>query len=394
MSGQGDLASALSALQRKAWILGGLAGSALVAGFLLQPARAFESYLIAYLFWLAFPLGSLAVVMLHLLTGGAWGAAVRGVLRASMATLPWFALLFVPIALGAGHLYEWTHADLVRQDAILQAKAAYLNLPFFLARAGACFLVWSSLAWILERLSARQEREPTAARAQRLRAVAGPGLALYALCMTFASVDWAMSLEPHWFSTIYGMLFVLGQALTAFAFAIVVAGWLQRREPFSRWLNPGHFHDLGKLMFACVLLWAYLNFSQFLIVWQANLAEETPWYQRRASGGMAVVALLLIGLHFALPFALLLSRKLKRDPRLLARVAAGLLLVRFLDLWWLVAPAFHGRHGFLLAWTDLVAPLALGGLWVGLLMGQLKGRPLIAPEGEPVEAAREQRAQA
>jgi hypothetical protein len=225
------------------------------------------------------------------------------------------------------------------------------------------------------RFGNRLDRDNDKTVALRMRTVAAPGLALYVVALTLASVDWVMSLEPHWFSTLYGLIFVVGQGLATFAFAIVVSAWLARREPFSRWLRPDHFHDLGKLQFAFVFLWAYLAYSQYLIVWTGNLAEETPWYLHRSSHGWQVVAIFLIGLHFALPFAVLLMRKVKRTPRMLAAVAGWLLLMRLVDLYWLIVPAFH-QEGLYLSWMDLSAPLALGALWLAAFAHQLARRPL------------------
>jgi hypothetical protein len=250
-------------------------------------------------------------------------------------------------------------------------------VPFFLGRAALCFTVWLVLSIALNRLSARHDRTGSPRLVKRMRFLSGPGLALYALTMTFAAVDWVMSLEPHWFSTIYGLMFVVGQGLATLAFAITASAWLSRREPFSRWLSADHFHDIGKLMFAFVLLWAYVAYSQYLIVWSANLAEETPWYLHRSGPGWRPVAMFLIAFHFALPFLVLLSRKVKRTVPLLAAVALLLLAMRFVDLVWLIVPAFH-PEALHLSWLDLAAPVAMGGLWVGLFVGQLKGRPLIS----------------
>lgn len=367
----------LNRVQRIAFALGGVAALAAGVGAAIDLQQFQRSYLLAFLLWLSLPLGSLALVMLHRLTGGSWGFAIRRLLEAATRTLPLMALLFLPIALSVHALFEWSHADVVAADAILQKKAPYLNVPFWLGRAALYFVLWTLLATLQNRISARLDREPGEALERRARGLAGVGIGVYVLTMSFAAVDWAMSLEPHWFSTLYGLMFVVGHGLSTFAFVIVVAAWLARREPFSRWITADHFHDLGKLLFAFVMLWAYLAYSQYLIIWSGNLAEETPWYLHRSGNGWQTIALTLVFLHFFLPFALLLLRKTKRTPRLLAGVAAGLFVMRLVDMGWLIVPAFH-PGGLHLAWMDLALPVAMGGLWVGMFISQLKGRPLIS----------------
>jgi hypothetical protein len=354
-----------------------VAGTALVIGGILDRDQFFQSWLLAWLFWLAPALGSLGVVMLHHLTGGSWGFAVRRLLEGASRTLPWMALLFLPVLLGMGSLYEWTHADVVAADPILTRKSAYLNVPFFTLRAGVYFAIWIALARAQVRLAERYDRAPDPSTKHSLQRLSGLGLVLYVSTMTFASVDWVMSLEPHWFSTIYGVHFVVGQVLSTLCLAVVFSSLLAVREPYARWLGAGHFQDLGNLMLAFVLLWAYISFSQFLIVWSGNLPEETVWYLHRAHGGWQGVTLVLAALHFFLPFAFLIWRRTKRDPVRLARLALGLFLLRFVDLGWLVVPAFH-HEGLHLAWMDLAALLCLGGIWLRLYLGALRGRPLLS----------------
>ncbi len=371
------LTSGLARVQRAAFALGALGALLLVLGFSRERERFFQAYLVAYLFWLAPALGSLALAMLHNMTGGAWGFAVRRLLEASTRTLPWMALLFLPIALGVHELYEWSHPEAVAADEVLAHKSPYLNVPFFLARAAAYFVVWSFLALYLARLTERYDRKLSIRALRRLKIASGGGLVAYVLTMSFASFDWAMSLEPHWFSTIYGVQFVVGQVLSTLCLAVVVASRIARHEPFSRWFAPGHFHDLGNLTLAFVMLWAYLSLSQFLIIWSGDLPEENPWYLRRLGHSWQALALLLVLLHFAAPFVILLVRRSKESARVLATLAAALFLVRFADYYWLLAPAF--REGeFAPGWLDLAAPLALGGLWIGLFVRNLRGRPLVS----------------
>ena len=364
------------------------AGVLTAIGLFIDREVFYQAWLIGFLYWLALPLGSLALVMLHHMTGGSWGFAIRRLLEASMRTLPVFALLFLPIVLGMHELYEWTHADEVAHDPVLQAKAPYLNTSFFLVRAVLYFALWITLATVLNKMSERYDRTGDRRQVRRMRAVSGPGIVAYGMGMTFASVDWAMSLEPHWFSTIYGVMFIVGQGLATLAFAVIVSAWLSRQEPFGRWITADHFHDLGKLLFAFVMLWAYVAFSQYLIIWSGNLAEETPWYVHRTGHGWDTVAKVLVGLHFVLPFAVLLSRRAKRNVAVLSKVALVIFLLRLVDLFWLVIPAFH-PDGLYLHWLYLTAPVAIGGLWVWLFVAQLKGRPLISLQDASLEGALE-----
>jgi len=366
----------LDRVQRAAWGTCFVGFVLLTVGWFVDPVQLHRSWLLGYLFWLAPALGSLAIVMLHQMTGGAWGFSIRRLLEAAMRTLPWMALLFLPIALGMHELYEWSHADAVAADPILQRKAAYLNTPFFLVRAAVFFAAWIGLSRLLLRSFERYDRTFQPAALRRSKVVSGVGLPLYVLTMSFASFDWTMSLEPHWFSTIYGVHYVVGQALGTLCFAVVVATLLARYEPFSRWIEKSHFHDLGNLMLAFVLLWAYVSFSQYLIIWSGNLPEETPFYLARTNHGWQVIALVLVVAHFATPFFVLLMRRNKRESGRLAKLAAALFVLRYADYYWLVAPSFH--ESLSVSWMDLAALVAIGGLWVALFVQGLRGRPLVS----------------
>jgi hypothetical protein len=370
----------------RALAVGGAGVALTLLGALLDREQFFRSWLLAWLFFMNLAVGCLSVLMIQHLTGGRWGIAIRRTLEAGTRTLPLVALLFVPVALGVSSLYEWSHAEAVAADPILQHKASYLNLPFFLGRAVFYFVVWLGLARLANRWSLEQDEEGTSpALAGRFEALGGIGLLLLGLTVTFSSVDWGMSLNAHWFSTIYGVLFMVGQALAALAFATLTVARFSDREPLSRVIAAETIHDLGKLMLAFVMLWAYVNLSQFLIVWSGNLPEEIPWYAARMQGGWEWLGAALIVLHFALPFTLLLSRDIKRDAGLLSGIAAGLLLMRLVDLYWLVGPDLHGHGGHAPVaphWMDVTAVVGLGGLWLWRCAGQLQTRPLL-PVGEP-----------
>jgi hypothetical protein len=276
-----------------------------------SPVQFYRSYLVAWLFWLGLALGSLAILMINHITGGAWGAAIRRLLESAARTMPLLALLFLPIALGVRELYEWARPDVVAHDPILQHKSLYLNVPFFLGRAALYFVAWSAVAFFLARWSLVQDSARDDRPAIWLEQLSRGGLLLLGMTGSFASVDWMMSLEPHWFSTIYGFLFMGGCVLGALAFAIAMASAIADRPPLSEVITPSTLQDLGKLLFAFVMLWAYFSLSQFLIIWSADLPEEIPWYLRRLSGGWRLIILGVIGAQFLLPFVLLLSRRLK-----------------------------------------------------------------------------------
>ena len=376
----------LDRLERTGLGLGGVFLVALAAGLLTDRGQFFRSYLYGYLFWVLVGVGSLGLAMLSHLTGGLWGLVPRRLHEAAARTLPAMGLAFVPVVLGASSIYSWANPDVVAADALLQEKSVYLNVRFFTLRAVLYFVVWGLLAYRLSSWSRQQDQGADEGRAARMRGLSALGLVLLFLTTTFAAVDWGMSLAPHWFSTIYGVLFIVGAALSALSFTIVLLARLAAEAPFKAALQPVTVHDLGKLLLAFTMLWGYVNFSQFLIVWSGNISEETPFYLNRMHGGWNVVAMVLIVFHFGLPFALLLSRSLKRNARALAAVAALMLLMQLVDLFWLVAPdlASHG-HGHVplrVHWMDVAAVLGLGGLFVWLFTRQLRGASLL-PVGEP-----------
>lgn len=377
---------ALERLQRTGLAVGGLFLVALASGFALDRAQFFRSWLLGWLFWTGVAVGCLGLAMLNHLTGGLWGLVPRRLHEAAARTLPAMAVLFLPVLLGVSSLYTWAKPEVVAADALLQKKTLYLNVPFFALRAVFYFAVWGLLAWLGSSWSRGQDAGADPARAARLRGLSAAGLVLLSLTTTFASVDWGMSLAPHWFSTIYGVLFIVGWTLSALAFTIVLLSRLRGEEPFARALQPVTVHDLGKLLLAFTMLWGYVNFSQFLIIWSGNISEETPFYLRRLHGGWQAVAILLLVFHFALPFALLLSRPLKRSARALAGVAALMLLMQLVDLYWLIGPDLlgHGHEDVPLRvhWMDLAAALGLGGLWLSLFARQARTAPVL-PEGEP-----------
>lgn len=370
----------LDRFQRTALATGVAALLVSAVGARFSPAQFFHSYLIGYMFIVGLTLGCLAILMLQHLSGGAWGLVIRRPLESATRTLPVVAILFVPIAIGLTDLYPWARADEVAKDGLLQAKRLYLNPVFFFIRATVYFAGWMAFAYWLNRLS-RQQDGAAPPPGRLFRVVSAPGLLFYVLTVTFASIDWVMSLTPHWFSTMFGVLFMGGQVLSAMAFVIAVLFLLSDAEPISSVVTPAHFHDLGKLLLAFVMLWAYFSFSQLLIIWSGNLPEEIPFYLDRTRGGWQWVALLLVLGHFALPFFLLLSRDLKRHARVLAKVAIALMVMRVIDLFWMIAPSYSGA-AFRVHWLDVVAPAGLVGLWLAAFVWQLKTAPIL-PVNDP-----------
>jgi hypothetical protein len=364
-------------LQRKrALAVGFIALLVCVGAALIQPQPFFSAYLSAYIFWIGITVGCLALLMLHHLVGGRWGFMIQRVLEAAIQTLPVMALLFIPLLFGLSDLYPWARAEVVAADPLLQQKAAYLNIPFFVARAVVYFVVWIVLGRLLVKWSLEQDRTADPTLTQRLQKLSGPGLVLYGLTVTFSAIDWVMSLEPKWYSTIFGMIFMVSDGLAALAFVIVVSDLIKNEPPLAQVISADRFHDLGNLLLALVMLWAYMHFSQFLLIWSENLAEEIPWYLHRMNGGWEWVALALVLFLFALPFVLLLSRTTKRSAVILARVATVILFMHWLAIFWMVAPSFYPAT-FHIHWMDIVAPVGIGAVWFATFLGYLRTRSLL-----------------
>jgi len=351
-----------------------------------------RSWLVAFLFWLGLTLGSLVLLMLQYVSGGNWGRVGRRFWEAAAGNLPWMAAAWLPIAIWMDKLYDWAqwpYAEAIRR--LGQSKVdLYLNPKLFWIRGVAYFVGWIVLYWLLMRWSKREEAGTTTpAQFVRIQNLSGFGIVFYAATITFASIDWAMSLYPEWWSTVWGMLFMVGEVLTAFCFTIWLLVKLAPIEPLSRMFKIDYLHDFGKLMFAFVVLWAYLSFSQWLIIWSGNMLSEIRWYLMRLNGGWQYFGTLLIFVHFVFPFALLLSRSLKRHVRRIILVAMLILVMRLVDLFWLTAPQFYqgtdaGLNGFhpLDATMYILCPIALGGIWLFLFFSRLEKRSLM-PVNDP-----------
>jgi hypothetical protein len=371
----------MSDFQKRALIAGIVFLVALLVGAFLDAKQFFQAYLIGWTFWTGISVGSIALLMLQHLTGGGWGFVIRRSLEAATRTLPLMAALFVPVILGAHSIYHhWTSAEELAKDPVVNFKTPYLNLTFFTIRAIIYFAVWLLLVFLLNKWSLAQDRTADNRYTKRMRELSGPGMVALIFTITFASIDWYMSLEPEWFSTIYGFIFVASWSLSALAFVIAVMAALSRVEPMKRIVAPLHFHDLGKLLLALVMLWAYFAFSQYLIIWSGNLPEEIGWYIVRTHGLWGAIVIAIGILHFAAPFLFLLSRRLKRDPRKLVFIAILILLMRMVDLLWMLVPAFRGEHKWV--WLDVIALLGFGGVWLAFFTWQLSKRSLI-PINDP-----------
>jgi hypothetical protein len=384
----------LGKLRRNSLIVGLVALGLFLVGMIGNHQAFHQAYLFAFTFWLGLSVGSLALLMLQHLTSGGWGFVIRRVLEASTRVLPLMAILFLPIVVGAHYVYPWTH----HEEALkLGDKTRYLNLTFFAIRAVIYFGSWLALAFFLNRWSLAQDRTGDPWYTKRMRLQSGPGMVLLIFTVTFASVDWYMSLEPEWFSTIYGFIFVAAWAVSALAFVIATMAILTKHEPLNRIVAPLHFHDHGKLLLALVMLWSYFAFSQFLIIWSGNLPEEIGWYTKRMHGVWGALIIGVVILHFALPFLLLLSRSLKRDPRKLVIVAAMILVMRVIDLLWMLRPAFSGEHSdtsganvLLVIALHTVGFIAIGGLWLAMFARELGKRSLIPINDPQYESVLEQ----
>jgi hypothetical protein len=363
----------------KTYIGVGLVGIiACIAGYLMQPEQMMRGYLIGFMLWLGVSLGCMALLMVQHLSGGLWGLSIRRILEASSKGTRLMLVLFIPLVLGRLHLYGWMSGDGVNEH-----NAWYLNMPFWYLRQAIYWVAWLTMVGVLNKRSALQDEPSAVGHQPKFQLFSGIGALVYALTISFAAVDWVMSLDPHWGSTIYGMIFMAGEGLSALAFCVIMLTVLTRHAPMKDIIKPTQFHDLGKLMLAFVMLFAYFSFSQWLIIWAGNLPEEISFFMNRIHGGWGVIALAIILFHFALPYALLLSKQRKRDGERLIWLAVLLMFMRLVDIYWYVVPNFaHARGHFYFSIWYLVAPVGIGGLWLGFFFYNLRKLPIL-PAYEP-----------
>jgi len=383
-------------LETRALIVGIVGLIVCVIGWIKSPANFFHAYLIAFMLVLGVSLGSMGILMLQHLTGGHWGIIIRRPLEAATRVLWLVALFFIPIVFGMTYLYSgdgvhpgWLNAPAHGEGALSSFAQHYLStggIFGFYGRAVIYFAIWIGMMLLLNSWSRQQDanRDDYSIR-QRFKTISGPGIIVYVFAISFAAIDWVMSISPHWASTIYGFLFVAGQLICSMALMISIVVMLSRTEPFSHIIQARHLHDLGKLLFAFIMLWAYFDFSQLLIIWSGNLPEEISFYRTRLYGQWGAIAVIVLIFHFFVPFFVLHSRNVKRTPARVTFVALWLIAMRCVDLFWMTRPDF-GTHDVPASavptiW-DFGALLALGGLWVWFFARQLKQMPLL-PLGDP-----------
>ena len=354
---------------------------AITAGYFIDSAQFFYSYLVAWVFWVSLGIGALFFVMLNHLTGAVWGIVLRRLSESVMMAFPYLFILAVPIFFGMHDIYHWSHTDVVASDAILQKKAGYLNIPFFVIRTTVYFVIWFLLARRLYRTSVQQDSEPGQDKISKMRRTSGPGMVLFALTTSFAAFDWLMSLDPHWYSTIFGLYIFSGGLLGSLALFTVIGRFLNKRGVLSETITIEHYHDLAKLMFSFTIFWGYMAFSQYFLIWYANIPEETIWFLHRWEGSWKIFSLTLVFGHFLVPFVGLITRSAKRNMRFLKFMAYWLLAMHWIDLYWISLPSLH-HHGIQLSWMDLTLFIGIGGVFMGLFWKIFAAGPLV-PVGDP-----------
>jgi hypothetical protein len=366
-------------IEGRSLVVGLIFAAIAIVGAFLRPDEFFRGYLLAFMAWLGVTLGSMVILMIRHLTGGGWGTVIRRILGAAMRCVPLMTILFIPILFGLPRLYIWARpldsiADKHLREHLQDITKSYLSVNGFIVRAAIYFMIWNLLSFFLTKWSREQDQPPVRDN-KRFKILSGPGIILYAFTVSFAAIDWVMSLDPSWISTIYGLVILIGQLLSAMCFAIVVERILVKYKPMSEWLKPEFVHDHGKWMLTFIMVWAYFSFSQWLIIWAGNLPDEITWYMRRLNGGWGFVGLWLVVFHFAMPFVILLSRPFKRDIRRMVWLAVWMLLMRYLDLFWNIEPNFSAH--FSVTWADVILPVAMGGLWMWFFFRNLNSMPLL-----------------
>jgi hypothetical protein len=341
-----------------------------------DPEQFYFSWLVAFMFFLSIALGGLFFVLTHYVTKASWSVVVRRVAENVMGALPVFVLLFVPVLMGMQELYHWTDADAVAHDHLLEGKASYLNRNFFLVRAAVYFGSWTLLSlWFLRR-SVKQDTTGDVPTTLRMIQLSAPALFVFAVTVTFASIDWIMSLDPHWYSTIFGVYYFSGCLVGIFAVMALLAVAMRRAGLTGGAITTEHFHDLGKLLFAFTVFWAYIGFSQYFLIWYGNIPEETTFYLHRSEGSWMTLTIVLAVGHFGLPFLYLMSRNVKRRTGLLAVGSVWMLLMHYLDMYWLVMPVHH-HHAVHFGILDVTTLLGIGGVFFAAVAWQMRRRALV-----------------
>jgi hypothetical protein len=367
--------SRLNRIQLMALVAGVLALAGTAIGAFTSTKQFFFSYLFAVLFWLGLSLGCFVVTMIHQLAGGRWGYPTRRFLEAGFMVLPLMAVLFIPIFFGLRQLYPWATHGVGEAHNLYQTNWAFILRQVFF------FVVWIWTAFCLRKWSIQQDSTADAAPTYHARFLSGPGTVIYGLLVTFASIDWIVSLEKDWYSTMFGVIVGGGQILVAFAFAVLLLAIFQNQPPFAGVVEKVHYHHLGNLLLTFVLFWTYVSFGQLLIIYSGDLPNELHWYLHRVAGSWKIVIAVIALFHFFLPFFLLLFRGVKKSVPAIATLSALLIMVHIVDSYWLVMPTLH-QSGIVVNWMDFTAPVGVGGLWVTCFLWHLKRAPLL-PAKDP-----------
>jgi hypothetical protein len=371
---------AAKVIERRSLVIGLVFSVLALIGAFLRPGEFFSGYLLSFMVWLGVTLGSMSILMIRHLTGGGWGMVIRRIMGAAMRCIPLMTVLFIPLLFGLRYLYVWAGpldkiADQHLREHLQDITRSYLSVSGFIIRAAVYFAIWNLLSFLLTKWSREQNQPDAPNHTQHFKAVSGPGLVLYAFTIGFAAIDWIMSIDPGWISTMYGLIVLIGEVMSAMCFAVVIERILVKYKPMSGWLRPNFVHDHGNWMLTFIMVWAYFSFSQWLIIWAGNLPDEITWYMKRLNGGWGVIGLCLAIFHFIVPFVILLSRPLKRNIYKLVWVAIGLLIMQYLDLFWIIEPNFSST--LRLTWADVIIPVGMGGLWMWYFFRNLNAMPLL-----------------
>ncbi len=360
----------------------GIIGLVLTAtGYFVDKAQFYHSYLTAFFFWLSIALGGLFFTMLHHLVGAKWSVVLRRLAENIMICIPLLAIFLIPVLFGIGELFHWSHPEVVAQDHLLQLKAPYLNVAFFIIRAVFYFVIWVLLARYLLRLSLAQDGGHTESISKRMRVASAPSMILFALTITFASFDWLMSLDAHWYSTIFGVYVFSGSLLAMLAFLMRIVLYLDGVGTLRGIITREHWHDLGKLIFAFIVFWGYMAFSQYFLIWYGNIPEETVWFLHRWEHDWQYISLLIVFGHFVIPFFVLFPYSTKRSRPVMLVMTIWILAMHWVDLYWIILPNLH-REAVKFSWIDFAPMLGIGGIFIRFFWSRVRVTPLV-PVGDP-----------
>ncbi len=360
----------------------GLAGLALSAyGYIADRGQFFYSYLTSFMYWLTIGLGALFFTLIHYLANAKWSIIIKRWSETVMFTLPFMGIMFIPICFGLHDLYEWSHEDVVATDHLLQGKAAYLNVNFFLIRSLGYFVIWGLLTWFIRSKSIEQDQGYSESSMMKVRRVSAFGMIMFALTISFASIDWIMSLSPHWYSTIFGVYMFAGAFVSFLSFTVLAIKYFEGKGILKDIISVEHYHDIGKLMFAFIIFWSYMAFSQYFLIWYAHIPEETFWFLDRWEGTWKQFSMLLMIGHFPIPFLGLIVQNAKRNKFVLPTVAIWIMFIHWVDMYWLILPTFS-PEGFNLSWMDATTFVGIGGTFIWFVISRYSANSVI-PINDP-----------